>query len=78
LIWFKSWTRTKKITLMAQKYKLINIINYKFCTYSLYITCILYVGTEASSLRSFVILIFISLLPDYLKYHLNKTENNRI
>jgi len=78
LIWFKSWTKTKKITLMAQKYKLINSINYKFCTYSLYITCIIYVGTEASSLRSFVILIFISLLPDYLKYHFNRVANKKI
>ena len=75
-IWFKSWTRTKQITFMAQKHKLINSINYKFCTYSLYITCIIYVGTEASSLRSFIILIFISLLPDYLKYHLSINAKN--
>ena len=78
LIWFKSWTKTKQTTLMAQKYQLINSTSYKFCTYSLYIACIIYVGTEASSLRSFVILIFISLLPDYLKYHLRRVVNNKI
>jgi len=78
LIWFRSWKKTKQITLMAQKYQLINNISYKFCTYSLYIASIMYVGTEASSLRSFVILIFISLLPDYLKYHLSRVANNKI
>lgn len=76
LIWFKSWTRTKNITLSALKYQLINNTQYRFCTYSLYLTCFIYVGTEASSLRSFIILIFISLLPDFFKYHFQKKINN--
>ena len=77
LIWFKSWSRTKNITFEAQKYGLMNSIQYRFCTYSFYLTCILYVGTEASSLRSFIILIVISLLPDYLRYHLKLEEKNK-
>ena len=78
LIWYKSWTRTRNITIQAQKHGLMTNLQYKFCTYSIYFACIFYVGTEATSLRSFIILIFISLLPDYLNYHLslkNKGKN---
>ena len=77
LIWFKSWSRTKNITNNALEYGLMNKLQYALCTYSIYLTLIIYVGTEASSLRSFVILIFISLLPDYLKYHLNIKALNK-
>ena len=76
-IWFKSWTRTKNITNTALEYGLMNGLQYIFCKYSVYLALIFYVGTEASSLRSFVILILISLLPDYLKYHLSNKEQNR-
>ena len=79
LIWFKSWTRTKTISDTALDYRLMNKSQYFFCVYSIYLTLIIYVGTEASSLRSFVILVFISLLPDYLKYHLYiKAKNIRL
>ena len=75
-IWYKSWTRTRYITIQAQKHGLMNNLQYKFCTYSIYFACIFYVGTEATSLRSNIILIFISLLPDYLKYHLSLEKKN--
>ena len=75
-IWYKSWTRTKNITIKAKKIGLMSDLQYKFCTYSIYFACIMYVGSEASSLRSFIILIFISLLPDYLKYHLSLEKKN--
>ena len=75
-IWYKSWTRTKNITIKAKKIGLMNDLQYKFCTYSIYFACIFYVGTEATSLRSNIILIFISLLPDYLKYHLSLEKKN--
>ena len=77
-IWYKSWTRTKNITIKAKKNGLINDLNYRFCTYSIYLACIFYVGSEATSLRSFIILIFISLLPDYLNYHLSLKTKEKI
>ena len=77
-IWYKSWTRTKNITIKAKKIGLMSDLQYKFCTYSIYVACIAYVGMEASSLRSFIILIFISLLPDYLNYHLSLKTKEKI
>ena len=77
-IWYKSWTRTKNITIKAKKIGLMNDLQYKFCTYSIYFSCIAYVGMEASSLRSFIILIFISLLPDGLNYHLSLKTKEKI
>ena len=76
LIWFKSWIRTKNITNIALENGLMNKLQYTLCTYSIYLTLLIYVGTEASSLRSFVILIIISLLPDYLKYHFSINPKN--
>lgn len=76
LIWYKSWTKTRNIINQALKYGLMSNLQYKFCTYSIYFACMFYVGTEATSLRSNIILIFISLLPDYLKYHLSLEKKN--
>ncbi len=61
-----------------QKNGLINNSQFKFCIYSIYFACIFYVGSEATSLRSFIILIFISLLPDYLNYHLSLKAKEKI
>ena len=77
-IWYKSWRRTKNVVIQAKKKGLMSDLQYKFCTYSIYLACIMYVGMEASSLRSFIILIFISLLPDYLKYHLSLETKKKI
>jgi len=77
-IWYKSWRRTKNVVIQAKKKGLMSDLQYKFCTYSIYLACIMYVGMEASSLRSFIILIFISLLPEYLKYHLSLETKKKI
>ena len=69
-IWYASWTRTKKILHIAKKDRIVNDEQIRFCLYGLYFTLALYVGTEASSTRSFILLIFISILPDYLTLHL--------
>ena len=74
-IWYKSWTRTKIILLKAQKNGLINKEQLNFLLYSIYLTFAFYVGTEASSTRSFLLLVIISLLPDYLGYNLSRIKN---
>lgn len=74
-IWYKSWTRTKIVLFEAQKNGLINKEQLNFLLYSIYLTFAFYVGTEASSTRSFLLLVIISLLPDYLGYNLSRIKN---
>ena len=72
MIWYKSWIRTKDILTNAIKSSLIEKRQYIFILYSIYLTMAVYVGTEASSTRSFIILVAISLLPDFLRNHFQK------
>ena len=72
MIWYKSWTRTKETLMDAKKNGLINNSQAAFLLYAIYFALAIYVGTEASSTRSFLILVFISLLPDYLIYYFKK------
>ena len=69
MIWYKSWIRTKETLMDAKKNGLINDRQVVFLLYSIYFTLAVYVGTEASSTRSFLILVFISLFPDYIIYY---------
>ena len=69
MIWYKSWIRTKETLMDAKKNGLINDRQVVFLLYSIYLTLAVYVGTEASSTRSFLILVFISLFPDYIIYY---------
>ena len=71
-IWYKSWTRTKIVLFEAQKNGLINKEQLNFLLYSIYLTFAFYVGTEASSTRSFLLLVIISLLPDYISHNFSK------
>ena len=64
--------RTKKILIMANRNGLIKNKQIIFLLYGIYLTLALYVGTEASSNRSFIILVLISILPDYLINHFKK------
>ena len=72
MIWYKSWTRTKQILIYAKINRLISKRQAVFLLYSIYITLAVYVGTEASSSRSFIILVIISILPDYLIHYFKK------
>ena len=72
IIWYKSWTRTRQVLMYARINQLINKRQAVFLQYSIYITLALYVGTEASSTRSFIILMMISILPDYLIHYFKK------
>ena len=69
MIWYKSWIRTKETLMDAKKNGLINDRQVVFLLYAIYLTLAVYVGTEASSTRSFLILVFISLFPDYIIYY---------
>lgn len=75
-IWYKSWNRTKIFLFEAQKKKLINKEQFNFILYSIYFAFAFYVGTEASSTRSFFFLVIISLLPDFIDYNFRKTNNS--
>ena len=72
MIWYKSWIRTKEILTKAHEYGLINKRQIFFILYAVYLCLAIYVGTEASSNRSFIILVLISILPDYLIYYFKK------
>ena len=72
MIWYKSWIRTKETLMDAKKNGLINDRQVVFLLYAIYFTLAVYVGTEASSTRSFIILVFISIFPDYLIYYFKK------
>jgi len=65
-IWFKSFSRFKVNLYNAVKNNLLSFENYQFITFSIYLPLIFFIGTEASSLRSFVLLSIISLLPDLM------------
>ena len=56
----------------------INKRQFVFILYSIYVTAVTYVGTEASANRSFIILVFISILPDYLNHYFNSKKTNNI
>jgi len=65
-IWFKSFKRFKiKLDDFVKK-KYLTLEKKKFIIYSIYVPLIFFVGTEGSSLRSFILLSIISLLPDLL------------
>ena len=72
MIWYKSWIRTKETLMEASKNGLIDKRQIVFLLYTVYFCLAIYVGTEASSTRSFIILVIISILPDYLIHHLKK------
>ena len=73
--WYKSWNRARIFLFEAQKKELINKEQFNFLLYSIYFTFAFYVGTEASSTRSFFLLVIISLLPDYIDYSFRKNNN---
>lgn len=77
-IWYKSWTRSKEILFQAERDKIIDKNHINFCLYSIYLSFAFYVGTEASSTRSFLMLVIISLLPDYINYQLNLKRNGEL
>ena len=65
-IWYKSWVRTRFNLDTLVNSKLISKEKSKYILYSIFIPIIFYVGTEASSIRSFILLGVISILPDII------------
>ena len=78
IIWIRSWSSSRKILIKAKKDGFINKRQFVFILYSIYVTAVTYVGTEASANRSFIILVFISILPDYLNHYFNSKKTNNI
>ena len=76
MIWYKSWTSTRKILITAKINRRVENRQYIFLLYSVYLTSAIYVGTEASANRSFIILVLISILPDYLNHYFDLKKNN--
>ena len=76
LVWLISWRRFKIELKESIKLKLISNEQLKYLTYSIYLPIIFYVGTEASSTRSFVLLGLISILPDIIK-SINNNKMNK-
>ena len=72
LIWVKSWYRLKVKFDNLIKLDLISSNKSQYLLYSIYISIIFYVGTEASSLRSFILIGLIAILPDLIETYLLK------
>ena len=72
LIWVKSWYRLKEKFDNLIKLDLISSNKSQYLLYSIYIPIIFYVGTEASSLRSFILIGLITILPDLIETYLLK------
>ena len=76
MIWYKSWHRSKIILNEVLQFGKINKTQLNFCLYGIYLSIALFVGTEASSTKSFIFLAIIALLPDYYTYHYSLKKNN--
>ena len=73
-IWVKSWIRFKLELNKSVHLKFISKEQYQYLIYSIYLPIIFYVGTEASSTRSFILLGLISILPDIIST-INQNRN---
>lgn len=76
MIWYKSWHRSKIILNEVLQFGKINKTQLNFCLYGIYLSIALFVGTEASSTKSFIFLAIIALLPDYYIHHYSLKKNN--
>ena len=76
MIWYKSWHRSKYILFECLKFGKINKRQLDLCLHGIYFSLALFVGTEASTTKSFVFLAIIALLPDYYTYHYSLKKNN--
>jgi len=78
LIWFKSFLRLKKIMNYFTEIKVISQEAKNYITYGFFLSIMFYVGTEASSLRSFILISVVSILPEFLnmiKKEINVKKN---
>jgi len=73
-IWVKSLSRFKLELNKSVHLKFISKEQYKYLIYSTYLPIIFFVGTEASSTRSFILLSLISILPDIVST-INQNRN---
>jgi len=67
LIWFKSWISTNTKLNYLNKIKILDYHKSKFLMYSIFLPSLIYIGLEGSSLRGFIILGIISLIPHILE-----------
>ena len=79
-IWVKSLSRFKLELNKSVFFKFISKEQYQYLIYSTYLPIIFFVGTEASSTRSFILLVLISILPDIVStinqnINIKKNEN---
>ena len=74
-VWFKSLSRFKSQLRSLIDIKLLSYNQSRFILYSIYLSTLFYVGTEASSLRSFILLGIISILPDLVQNFIIKYKS---
>ena len=75
-VWLKSWNRFKHELNNLTKLNLISYEKSRYILYAIYFSTIFYVATEASSLRSFILLGVITILPDLLNSFIIKYKNS--
>lgn len=76
LIWLQSWKRSKIELMRSVNLNLLTKEKSKYLIYAFYFPIIFYVGTEASSTRSFILLGIISILPDIVS-SINRNKNKQ-
>jgi hypothetical protein len=67
LVWIAAWLRLRTVTGEAKRQGLLSAAEARLLPLLFFIPCALYVGTEASGTRAFVILSAISLLPNFTR-----------
>ena len=67
LAWSQSWVKLRNKINEFQKKKNIDIVRFKFVIYSLYFPALVYISLAGSSLRSFILLGIISVLPSIIE-----------
>lgn len=67
LIWIFAWYRSKNVAKIVCLNGLVSYWQFRCLNYVFFSTALIFVATEASGMRSFVVLAFIAFLPDLLK-----------
>ncbi len=75
LSWLQTWSKLKKKINELEKINFFPIINFKFIILALYLSPLIYISLAGSSLRSFIMLGIISVLPIIIDSYINRKQN---
>mgnify|MGYP001270917296 CR=1 FL=1 len=76
-IWIKSWSRLKVVIKNLKINNKIYLPDINFLMLSIFVPAAFYIGTEASSTRSFILIGILSVLPDLIEAKIKKTNDSK-